>query len=41
MLRDMSREDVGMKSIDALIAHLHNAPQPFAIPRDRGFVQVN
>ena len=41
MLRDMSREDVGMKSLDALIAHLQGAPQPFAIPRDRRFVQVN
>ncbi len=41
MLRDMSREDVGLKAIDALIAHLQSAPQPFAIPRDRRFVRVN
>ena len=41
MLRDMSQEDVGMKSLDALIAHLRHAPQPFAIPRGRRIVRVN
>ena len=41
MLRDLPREEMGMKSLDALVAHLQSAPQPFAIPRDRRVVRVN
>ncbi len=40
MLRDLPREDMGVKDIDALIAYLTGAPQPFAIPLDRRIVQV-
>ncbi len=41
ILRDLPREDVGVKSLDALIAHLQAAPQPFAIPRDRRVFRMN
>jgi 5'-nucleotidase len=40
MLRDLERVYVGMRSLDALIAHLQDAPQPFAIPSDRRVVRV-
>lgn len=40
ILTDVPREDVGIKDVDALIAHLQAAPQPFAIPRDRRIVRV-
>ena len=39
MLRDLPREDTGVKDLDALIAYLQGAPQPFAIPSDRRMVQ--
>lgn len=41
ILRDLPREDMGIRSLDALIAHLQGAPQPFAIPRDRRVVRVS
>jgi 2',3'-cyclic-nucleotide 2'-phosphodiesterase (5'-nucleotidase family) len=41
ILRDLPREDMGMKSIDALVAYLQGAPQPFAIPRSRRVVSLN
>ncbi|MFB3069525.1 MAG: hypothetical protein ACE1ZF_02390, partial [Gemmatimonadales bacterium] len=34
------REDTGVKDLDALIAYLQGAPQPFAIPTGRRIVQV-
>ena len=40
ILRDLPREYVGTKALDALIAHLQGAPQPFTIPRDRRIVTV-
>ena len=41
ILRDLPREDIALTSLDALVAHLQAAPQPFAIPRDRRVVRVN
>ncbi len=40
ILRDLPREDMGVKDIDALIAYLEGAPQPFAIPPDRRIIPV-
>ena len=41
ILRDQPREAVGIKSLDALIAHLERAPQPVTMPRDGRVVRVN
>ena len=41
IFRDLPREYVGVKTLDALIAHLQGAPQPFGIPHDRRVVRVN
>ena len=41
MLRDLSREDLDVKDLDAVIDYLRGAPQPFAIPRDRRVVRLN
>ena len=38
MLRDLPRKYVGMTGLEALIAYLQGAPQPFAIPPDRRIV---
>jgi 2',3'-cyclic-nucleotide 2'-phosphodiesterase (5'-nucleotidase family) len=40
ILADLPSEKVGLKDLDALIAHLQSAPQPFAIPHDRRIVRV-
>ena len=41
ILRDLPREHVGVTSLDALVAYLGGAPQPFTIPRDKRIVAVN
>ena len=41
VLRELPREDMGVKGLDALIAYLQDAPQPFAIPSDRRTVPLN
>ncbi len=41
ILRELPREDTGVKGLDALIAYLQDAPQPFAIPSDRRIVPLN
>ncbi len=39
MLRDLPREDMGVKDVDALIAYLRGAPQPFTVPAERRIMQ--
>ena len=41
ILRDQPREAVGIRSLDALVAYLESAPQPFSAPRDRRVMLVN
>jgi len=41
VLLNLPREDVGMRTLDALIAHMREAPQPFALPSSTRFAIVN